>query len=112
MNSYTLCTIVASPRCVQICSVCVHVCDSTKHHVSENQGCVPDFPAYPSPITSAQAAGDSGLLVIIPSYNFSCNGVITSLRVSVRALGNSVAILIGRPQGDGTYSLQKNIREG
>ena len=73
------------------------------------ENCTPNFPNFPG-VQSAPATGNSGLLAIIPSYNFSCNGTIT--RVSVRASGNTtggVAILIWRPQGDGTYSLQDNV---
>ena len=73
------------------------------------ENCTPNFPISPA-VTSAPATGNSGLLAIVPSYNFSCNGTIT--KVSVRASGNAtggVSILIWRPQGDGTYSLQDSV---
>ena len=74
-------------------------------------GCSPAFPEE-STIRSAQAASTEGLQVFVPSYAFTCNGLITS--VLIGADGNmggddGFVFQIWRPTSDGTFALIRSI---
>ena len=72
--------------------------------------CVSDVPA----ITLArlgQAAQGQGLQVLVPSYNFSCSGLITSVTIGAASDSGDGGFVfqIWRPQGDGICNLQHSV---
>ena len=72
--------------------------------------CTPDFPDQSS-VTSAQAAGATGIQVVVPSYNFTCDGVITSVdfRVSSDSGNDSFVFQVWRLRRDGLYHLMYSV---
>ena len=76
----------------------------------DDGACVSDVPA----ITLArlgQAAQGRGMQVLVPSYNFSCSGLITGVTIGADARSGDGGFVfqIWRPQGDGICNLQHSV---
>lgn len=56
-----------------------------------------------------QAAQGTGLQVIVPSYNFSCNGVITSVTIGATNSDTGFIFQIWQPQQNGICHLQHSV---
>jgi hypothetical protein len=87
-------------------------CLATSRSGLVDAACSPVFPPEESGVTGAQAAGGQGLQVLVPSYNFSCGGVVTRLRIradSDRGGDDGFVFQIWRPRGDGTYGLRQSV---
>lgn len=72
------------------------------------QSCSPNSPVDTSK-TSSQSSSTTGLQALIPSYNFSCNGIIT--QVTFRAnkfVDGGFVFQIWRPRREGMYTLQSS----
>ena len=59
----------------------------------------------------AQAADGVGLQVLVPSYTFTCSGVITriTIRADVNRGDDGFVFQIWRPESDGTYNLSHSV---
>lgn len=73
------------------------------------QSCSPNFPVSAS-IRGSQSADMTGLQALVPSYNFSCNGIITQVTFHANNfIDGGFVFQIWRPHGDGMYTLQSSV---
>ena len=73
------------------------------------QSCTPNSPVDP-PKTSSQSSSTTGLQALVPSYNFSCNGIITQVTFRANKFVNGGFVFqIWRPHREGMYTLQSSV---
>ena len=72
------------------------------------QSCSPNFPVDAFK-TGSQSSSTRGLQALVPSYNFSCNGIITQVTFRANTFVNGGFVFqIWRPHREGMYTLQSS----